>query len=108
AASLGLDDVAFAINAAPHVGNIQSSLARYIDKRHRRGWRRVGNGSGLKSDAVAPLPKRRGKRVEESAAENNKGRAQKMPSGKGHRASLIIARECNGSRSAHCSISNSC
>ena len=90
---LGFNDVALAINTALYIGNIQSCLARYIHKCHRRGWRSIGNRRGLDGDTGAPFPERQGESIEKSTAQDHKRRAEKVPSGKNHGSRLIIARE---------------
>src|SRR5450631_3271016 len=53
-ATLRFDDVALVIRSTPDVRGIESSLASYIDKLHRR--RRIRARCCLKNKAAPPLP----------------------------------------------------
>src|SRR5690242_17635653 len=86
-ASFRLEDVALMIHAAPHVGNIQSSVTRDIDKGYRRGRRRVRYTDRY---AVSPSPQWGVQRVQKSAAEHHKRRAEEPPTGHSHNANLAI------------------
>ena len=74
-AALGFDDVALVIDRAPDIGNVESGFAGYVYELHGRG--RIGGRGGLKSEAVLPVPQRRGECVDERVGENDKRRAEK-------------------------------
>ena len=69
-ASLGLDDVAFVVNATPDVGNVQASFVSYVYELHR--GRLIRTGRRLKNQSAPPTPERSCERVHQGAAENKK------------------------------------